>query len=220
MSKKILGLLLTFLCLPAIALERLDFKYGYISDNARIIDNESYEKINNVIEELKEKTTAEIAVVTLNSLQGKSIEDTAVEIGRKYKVGAKNVNNGVVIVVATKEREVRLEVGMGLEAEISNSTAQTIVDSDMLPYFSQEEYSKGIHRGVVSTAEIIAQSYDITLDNTTDAPPKISKNKNNEDIPFWAWPIIILLALFRGGRGSKFGGGGGFSGGRGATGRW
>lgn len=109
--------------MPVFALENLNFRSGYISDNAKLITSEDYEQITNIIKELQEKTTADIAVVTINSLNGKSVEDTAVEIGRKYKVGAKDKNNGVVILVAPNERKARLEVGMGLESEITNSKA-------------------------------------------------------------------------------------------------
>lgn len=214
--------LLLLTILPVFALEELNFKFLYISDNAKIIDSESFTKITSIIQELKDKTSAEIAVVTLRSLQGKSIEDTAVEIGRKYKVGAKDANNGVVIVVAPNEREVRLEVGMGLESEITNSLAETIVNVDMVPYFAKNEYSKGIHRGVASTAKLIAQSYNVTLDSVSNAPPKTAKQNESksEKIPFWVMPILFIMLLLKKGRGGNFGGGGGFSGGKGATGRW
>lgn len=209
--------------MPVFSLESMNFRSGYISDNAKIITPEDYEQITNIIKELQEKTTADIAVVTVNSLQGQSVEDTAVEIGRKFKVGAKDKNNGVVILVAPNERKARLEVGMGLESDITNSKADTIMNADMVPYFSKGDYSKGIHKGVASTATLIAESYGTTLTSTASAPPKTTgkpadKKKNN--IPFWAWPLVLLLALFGKGKGGKFGGGGGFSGGKGSTGSW
>lgn len=224
MRKLLLTLaLFIMVVLPVFSLEKMDFKYGYISDNAKLIAAEDYKQISNIIKELQEKTTADIAVVTVNSLEGKSIEDTAVEIGRKYKVGAKDKNNGVVILVAPNERKARIEVGMGLESEITNSKADTIMNADMVPYFSKGEYSKGIYKGVASTATLIAESYGTTLIATANAPAKTtSENNNNKksDFPFWAWPLLLFAIPFGKGKGGRFGGGGGFSGGKGSTGSW
>ena len=74
----------------------------------------------------------------------------------------------MVILVAPNERKARIEVGMGLESEITNDKADTIMHSDMLPYFSKGDYSKGIYRGVSSTATLIAQSYGTTLTTTAN----------------------------------------------------
>lgn len=207
---------------PALAVENLDFKSMFISDNAKVITESDYEQINNIIDELQKKTTADIAVVTVTSLQGQSIENAAVEIGRKYKVGAKGSNNGVVILVAPNERKARIEVGMGLESEITNDKADTIMHSDMLPYFSKGDYSKGIYRGVSSTATLIAQSYGTTLTTTANTPARTtpSTEKKQEKIPFWAWPLVIIAGILGIGKKDKFGGGGGFSGGKGSTGSW
>ncbi len=215
-------MLMILTIIPVSALENLDFKAKFISDNAKVITESDYEQINNIIDELQKKTTADIAVVTLKSLQGKSIEETAVEIGRKYKVGAKGSNNGVVILVAPNERKARIEVGMGLESEITNDKADTIMNTDMLPYFSKGDYSKGIYRGVSSTATLIAQSYGTTLTTTSNTPARTtpSSEKKNEKIPFWAWPLIIIAGILGIGKKGKFGGGGGFSGGKGSTGSW
>jgi len=116
-----------FFVFSLFAVEDLDFNYGFISDNAKIINWKDCNKIESIIFKLKKETTAEIAVVTVNSLQGKSVEDTAVEVGRKYGVGAKDVNNGVVILVAPNERKMRIELGMGLEDKITNKQAEKIV---------------------------------------------------------------------------------------------
>ncbi len=224
MKKFTLGIvLLIFSIMPCFSLETLNFNYGYISDNAKIITKEDYNGITAIIKELKEKTTAEIAVVTVKSLQGRSIEYTAVQIGRKYKVGAKDKNNGVVIIIAPNERKARLEVGMGLESEITNTKADSIMNTDMVPYFSKGEYSKGIYRGVASTANLIADAYGIALTSTANAPAKTIGNTNSSKesgVPFWAWPIVIIAGLLGIGKKGNFGGGGGFSGGKGSTGSW
>lgn len=227
---------------PAFSIEDLDFSSGFVSDNAKIIDLVDYVKIEDIISQLQLETTAEIAVVTVNSLQGKSVEDTAVEIGRKYGVGAKDVNNGVVILVAPNERKMRIELGMGLEDKITNKQAEKIVKSDMIPYFSKGKYSEGIFRGVKSTARLVAQCYGKNLFKTSDTTSKgihlDKKTIKGLALIFFLWlfkgkgilHILLILILFRliinrrrfgaNNKGGKFGGGGGFSGGHGASGSW
>ena len=217
-----------FLVFSSFAVEDLDFNYGFISDNAKIISLRDYNKIESIISDLKKETTAEIAVVTVNSLQGKSVEDTAVEIGRKYGVGDKDANNGVVILVAPNERKMRIELGIGLEDKITNQQAEKIVKEGMIPYFSRGEYSEGILNGVTETAKLVTQCYGKNLCKTTDR--KTSCNK--EAIKIFAAALSVVLPRrrkggksrggkgFFGGGGGFSGGGGGFSGGSGASGSW
>jgi len=220
MKKIFVTLLILVFSTAVLALENLNFKGGYISDNANIITRNDYSAIESIIRELKSETTAEIAVVTVNSLQGQNIEDVAVQIGRTYKVGAKNINNGIVLLVAPNERTARIEVGMGLENTITNNKADNIMNDDMIPYFAQNEYSKGIYRGVASLADIIANSYNKTLTYTSNAPEK--KTYENNRAPWWVYPLAFFAIIFGGRRRRRgaFGGGGGFSGGHGSTGRW
>ena len=220
MKKIFVTLLILVFSTAVLALENLNFKGGYISDNANIITRNDYSAIESIIRELKSETTAEIAVVTVNSLQGQNIEDVAVQIGRTYKVGAKNINNGIVLLVAPNERTARIEVGMGLENTITNNKADNIMNDDMIPYFAQNEYSKGIYRGVASLADIIANSYNKTLTYTSNAPEK--KTYKNNRAPCWVYPLAFFAIIFGGRRRRRgaFGGGGGFSGGHGSTGRW
>lgn len=232
---------LLLLSIPVFGLEDLDFKGGFVSDNAHIIAEEQENKINAIISELQQQTTADIAVVTLSSLNGNSVGDTAVQIGREYKVGAKGVNNGIVFLVAPNEREARIEIGMGLEDKISNRKAESIMNNDIIPYFKNDDYSNGILKGVISISNLVAGIYDKKLDSTNSASQSLPSQKGEnplKDVPIFVWVAlaigIIITAISPsdssrgnrrgrsgiGGRRGSFGGGGGFSGGHGATGKW
>lgn|SRR5574344_1740510 len=229
MKKVILGLFLlifTLICLPVQALEDLNFQSGFISDNAKVINQQDYEAMNKFLWELHNKTTADIAVVTVTSLQGEDVRNVAIQIGNKYKVGAKGKNNGVVLLVAPNERKARIEVAPGLMNVLSASVDQDIMDNTMIPYFKSGDYSKGIYSGAAKMTTIIAKSYNVQM-TTLDATniPQDQKNgagkSNDQDIPLWAWPFIIIGGIFSGsGRRGAFGGGGGFGGGCGASGSW
>lgn len=226
----IFGLFILAMTNPVSAFEHLDFGDGFISDNANVISPEHEKQINNFLWELHNRTTADIAVVTVNSLQGQTVENTALQIGRTFKVGAKGVNNGVVLLVAPNERVARIEVGYGLETVLPNNYTRIVMDNFMIPYFKSGDYSSGIYSGSARLARTIATSYGITLKYVSEKPqapasgtsgvPKSSRQAC-EEIPWWAWPFMFLgaFARTRYGRG-HFGGGGGFGGSCGASGSW
>ena len=120
---------------------------AFISDNAKVLNQSTRDNINAFLWDLQKKTGADIAVVTVNSLDGRSIEETALEIGRKYKLGKKGEDNGAVILVAPNDRKMRIEIGYGLEGIIPDGKAGRIRDEDMIPYFQKGDYqSRSRHR--------------------------------------------------------------------------
>lgn len=139
---------------------------GYVLDQAHVLSPDTVTKINSVVYELDKKTTAQIAVVTLKSLEGKSVEDVSLDIGRKWGVGAKGKNNGMVILVVPSERKLRLEVGYGLEGMITDAHAGRIRDEYMKPYFRQGNYDKGVLMAVYASADDIAKGYGVKLTNS------------------------------------------------------
>ena len=237
MLKRILILVLflfSFVFQSAFADTNYNFN-AFISDNAGIISKNTEDKINAFLWDLQKKTGTDIAVVTVNSLDGRSIEETALEIGRKYKLGKKGEDNGAVILVAPNERKMRIEIGYGLEGIIPDGKAGRIRDTDMLPYFQKGDYESGIHRGSYSLANAVAKGYSTELSINSPVPERPKEPDNTGFILF----LMILLLCIRfgiipiyipfcggyrtGGFGSgSFGGfgGGGVFGGGGASGSW
>lgn len=242
MNKKIL-FLFVFLLLAVksvLAIPALNFN-GFVADEAHVLSVQQVAKLNSLLKELQNKTTADIAVVTLKSLEGRPIEDVGIEIGRKYKVGKKGLDNGVVVLVAPTDRQMRIEVGYGLEGVITDGKAGRIRDTFMIPRFKENNYSQGIIDGTQAVALIIASDKGVGLSNIDEEI--VNRNYYNPDIAgnslfflFWftfVFAIIAISANTRGGGssgggssfggssggGSSFGGGGGFGGG-GSSGRW
>jgi uncharacterized protein len=162
----------------AYALENLNFK-GFISDNANILTENTENYLNSALDELKDKTKAEIAVVTLNSLNGRSVEETALQIFRKYKFGDKKLNNGALFLIAPNERKVRFEIGYGLEGTITDSYAGMILDDYVIPQLKKNDYEKGIIDGTIAIANDVAKSYGQTL--STSRPNIELQNYNSKE---------------------------------------
>ena len=221
--------LLVFLPLSANADITLKFN-GFIADEANLLSEEVENDLNMTLWDLQKKSGADLVVVTLPSLNGRTVEEVALDIGRSYKLGAVGKNNGMVYLTALNERRMRIEQGLGLESKIPVSTLENIMNTDILPYYKQSNYEKGIRRGTYILAQTVAQAEGVKIKKQGVCPPALSpsasNSHNNDSIPWWAWPIVILGALcsprrrrFCSGSFGGFGGGGGF-GGSGCSGSW
>lgn len=226
MVKKFLLTIFLFFSFPVFALEELHFN-GFISDNAGIISTQNEEMLNKILYDLQSKTGADLAVVTLKSLEGEPVEDVSLEIGRRYNLGSKKLNNGAVVLVALNDRKARIEIGFGLEEFITDAKAGRILDDYMIPYFNEKNYETGTIQGTLALAYEIAKSYGAEL---SFEKPTLPAQEDDTDILFITILFILLMILsgggpgglmflpfggFRGGGGSRirFGGGGGFGGG-------
>ena len=221
---------------------------GYVNDFAGVISLENKNNLNSYLKELDKKTGAEIAVVTIASLKGNSVEDVALDIGRKWGVGKKGKDNGVVLLVATGDKKMRIEVGYGLEGIIPDGKAGRIRDNYMIPFFKQGDMEQGIINGTLAVASVIAKSYQVEMpaafnssvselpSYSSDSSQTGSGKTSQPDIFIFLIFIILFIILPRRGffvggytnYGSGFGGssggfggfGGGSFGGGGASGGW
>jgi len=242
MRKKLILTILIFLftfITPAFGMFKLPSPVGYVNDFANIIENTDENRLNSIILELKQKTQAEVVVVTLNSLKGYPVEDVGLEIGRQWKVGQKGKNSGVIVLVAPNDRKIRIETGYGIEGVIPDSKAGRIRDELMLPMFRTGNYSKGIVLGTAAIVDTIAKDNRVTISGNYNYQNYFS-HESSQDNPlknlvllaiflFFAikYPRFTMFLLLSSGRGGSyssgsfggFGGSGGFGGG-GASGRW
>jgi uncharacterized protein len=132
---------------------------GYVNDFAGILDSGTIDKITSIATEVNNKTTAEIAVATVNNLQGVTIEEYAVKLFEKWGIGKKGKNNGVLLLISKEDRKLRIEVGYGLEGAITDLESGRIINNIIVPQFKAGDYNTGVYNGVVAIAnEIYAES--------------------------------------------------------------
>ncbi len=138
----------------------------FVIDSAKIISSKDKKTINRIANDIKRKTGAEIVVLTVNSIEPyENIEEYAFNIANKMRIGEKNQNNGILIVLSVGDRKIRIEVGNGLEKVLYNTLAGSIIDNFMIPYFVKNNYSLGLKMGYSEVAKILANFYGITIDN-------------------------------------------------------
>lgn len=119
---------------------------GYVVDDAQVLNDLDEQYLTAQITTLKDK--AEIAVVTVKTLGGLTVEEYSIKLAENWKVGNKDMDNGVIILIATQDRKVRIEVGHGLEGEINDATAGRILDTAMVPHLKNNEWAKALVAGV------------------------------------------------------------------------
>jgi len=125
-----------------------------INDEAHIFSQNERDELLNLVQNFEQNSTTQIAIVTLNLLESRSIEELSLEIARGYKLGQKEDNNGVLLVVAPNEKKVRIEVGYGLEGVLTDAVASEIINSVMIPEFKNGKMSEGVKEGVLAIIKV------------------------------------------------------------------
>jgi uncharacterized protein len=140
--------------LPALGLDFPTLS-GRVVDDADILDATTRATLTQKLAALETKTSDQLVVVTLKSLQGTSIDDYGYQLGRRWQVGQKDKNNGALLIVVPSERKVRIEVGYGLEATLTDAVARLIIENAIVPRFRANDYPGGIARGVDDIVSVL-----------------------------------------------------------------
>ena len=143
----ILGLLLSVVAFAAYALTFPELT-GRVVDDAGILDPATKAALERKLAEFETKTTGQLVVVTLKSLQGTSIEDYGYQLGRHWQIGQKEKNTGALLIVAPNERKVRIEVGYGFEGTLTDAVSKLIIENSVIPRLRANDFAGGIGRGV------------------------------------------------------------------------
>ena len=222
---------------------------GRVVDQANIIPADTQAAITQKLADLEQKSGIQLVVATVNSLEGGDIETYANELFRTWKLGEKDKNNGVLLLVAPHEHKVRIEVGYGLEGTLTDALSKIIIANAMTPHFKTGDFGGGISRGVDDIITVL------TTDSSEWQPRlqvRADQDKNSAAIgwvliagfiilivmlgvsPGFRWfffNVLLNMLLSSGssrggssdgswGGGGGFSGGGGSSGGGGASGDW
>jgi uncharacterized protein len=184
---------------------------GYVSDLAGVISPEARTRLEALCAEVERKTGAQMAIVTVQSLDGEGVENYAVDLFRQLGVGSKKDNRGVLLLVAPNEHKYRIEVGYGLEPVINDARAGD-AGRAMVPFLRQGDYGKAAEAAAWQLAKYIADDAGVTLSGLPPAA-RNQKERGKSGFPVF-WIILGLIVLFRV-IGSLSGRGGGRSGGSG-----
>lgn len=148
-------LVAVFLSLGALAQDRSPALTGRVVDGARLLDSAQAAALESRLADFEAKSGIQFVVATVASLDGQEIEPYANALFRKWGLGQKERNNGVLLLVAPKERRVRIEVGYGLEGTLTDALAKVIIANAMAPRFKAGDFAGGIQRGVEDVITVL-----------------------------------------------------------------
>jgi uncharacterized protein len=136
---------------------------GYVLDEAEILSDDTEAQLQSLLATLDAENSTQMVVLTVSELQGYAIEQYALAVGREWGVGQEEFNNGLVFLIAPNEREVRIEVGYGLEGAITDAQSFMIIDQLVLPAFAEGDYDKGVLAGMATLEKLArGEAFDLT----------------------------------------------------------
>lgn len=192
--------LLVLLCFGWPGLSAADdpaipYLYGRVVDQAEILSAPARERIGNMLQAHERATGNQIAVLTINGIGAESVEDFAVRVFENWKLGSREKNNGVLIVVAPQEHRMRIEVGYGLEGTLTDVVADRIIRNLMTPRFREGNYDVGVEAGATAVIQILEGRQPTAADAEWAAPAQPASGFHVEPAPM---PLAerILISLF------------------------
>ena len=165
---------------------------GRVNDYANVISKNDEQQINEYLTNVENQTGIQIAVLTIPSLKGEDIAAYGVKVAEKWKLGQKGEDNGALLLVAMEERELRIEVGYGLEGLLTDAKCGLIIRNVIIPEFKDGDYSGGIKKGVMNIGGIAC--------GDTEIVDKKVLNEEDEDsgaglVFMIIWMIFIFVII-------------------------
>jgi uncharacterized protein len=238
-GRALLSATLIFAAIFAAQAQNFPALTGRVVDQAEILPAEEESALSAMLEAHERKTTNQVVVATVASLEDRPIEDYGVDLGRAWQIGQADKDNGAILLVAPNEREVRIEVGYGLEGELTDAIAKMIIEASILPRFRAGDIAGGIRRGVEDVVAVLEGDAEAFAERARERLSEEDTISSAASVLIFIVIMIVWLSIFGGGRRRRYGGpivfggggfggssGGGFSGGGGsfggggASGRW
>jgi uncharacterized protein len=222
---------------------------AYVNDYAHMLNPEASAHLNAKLKAFDQQTSNQIVVATFDSLNGQSLEEFSVHLAQAWKIGTKQHDNGVLLLIIKDSHDIRIEVGYGLEGVLTDAISSMIVRHDIVPSFKQGDYAQGIENGVQAIMQVTQGEYKGTgeapqqnnnailffiffflLFHFLAAGVRYSSLRGTSEDHGWRTFLLLLLLSSGSGRGDEgrrdndddggFSGGGGGFGGGGASGKW
>ncbi len=191
-------ILLLILASPALASEpKFPPLTGRVVDDAGVLSSSTQSDLTDMLAAHERATGEQVVVVTLKSLQGYPIEDYGYQLGRYWGIGQKGTNTGALLIVAPNEHKVRIEVGYGLEATLTDAISATIIQNYILPSFKRGDFNAGILAGTTSILQVLGGNpAEIGAPATSFGEGNSAPTGSNTAKPPSAIQLAVILLIF------------------------
>ena len=184
---KRLFLIFIFLGLNLFAQTTFPKLTGHVVDNANILSIDQKNNLENILKNHENNTSNQIVIVTIKTLNDKPIEEYVLELGRYWKIGLKEKNNGVILLVSMQEHKIRIEVGYGLEGSLTDKISHEIIEYIIKPEFKKDNYYTGILKGVNNIIDAIKNEYKY------DKKDNLTNQDNTSFVFIFAFVLILIM---------------------------
>lgn len=170
---------------------------GYTTDAAGVLSPQGIERLNRLAGEVQQKTRAQMAIVLIRSLQGEPIENYSISLARRWGIGQKKENTGVLLLLVVDDHRMRIEVGYGLEPVLPDGRVGAILRS-MRPALRENRYDDAVWQASGQIAGVLAESAGVTLEDPTlpRPPPRQRSGPTGPALPLWVLVLGGLGALW------------------------
>ena len=174
---------------PPLAARDVPFLSGRVNDSAAIMPAEVRDRLEAKLTAFEQQTGAQIAVLTIDSLDGELLEEYAHRVASTWQLGRKGKDDGALLLVAKNDRKMRIEVGYGLEATLTDIATKRILDNVVRPHFRDGDFGGGIEAGVEAMLG--------TVEGKADAVPAEEPLGSASNIETAPWTVrVIFAAMF------------------------
>jgi uncharacterized protein len=168
---------------------------GRIVDEANLLSAEDRRALDVELQALEEKSSDQLVIYTARSLQGYEIEDFGYQLGRAWQIGQKGKDNGVVLIVAPNERKVRIEVGRGLEPQLTDVMSKLIIENAILPAFRRGNFAAGIKAGVRDIRDVLLGDAEAVKARARSAAKREGEAGLSPALIFLIFFILMALVI-------------------------
>lgn len=177
---------------------------GAVNDLAGILSSSEKDELSNYLNAVNDQTGVQVAVLTIASLEGESIEDFSMKVADSWKLGDKEKDNGALLVVSLSERSLRIEVGYGLEGELTDMKSGLIIRNVIVPQFKSGNYGAGIIAGAKNIVGIATGNASIVAQEVQNQTEESDSGSGFAGLIF----IVFFIMIMMGGLGRRRGMGG------------
>ena len=188
LAKSILFSLTLFLLFPAFAFsQNLSAPTAYVSDFAEVLSPEFENSLNQNLADFDNKTGNQIAVVTVKSLDGLTVEEFAINLAEKWDIGQEDKDTGLLFLFAPNEKKVRIEIGYGLEPLLTDGQSGYILDTQFIPEYKKNDYEQAILNTVTAI--------ESELNDPNQEPIPVTPSSDSSNFPAYL-PILIIFVVY------------------------
>ncbi|MBL6446046.1 YgcG family protein [Fulvivirga sp. 29W222] len=162
--------------------------WQHVTDQTRTLSDSEISQLENKLQTLEQSKGSQIAVLIVATTEPEPIEDYSIRVAEKWKLGRKDIDDGVILLVAKKDRRVRIEVGYGLEGAIPDAIAKRIIDKYITPNFRQGNFYAGINEGI-NVLSVAIQGEELPEPTATGTP-----SSDDTEFPYFILVVVFVIA--------------------------